>query len=121
MMEKKAAVIVAEGFEESETLTIVDILRRAEIRCDLVGLVTDVVKGAHDVVVRTDCVMDEGLVDYDMVSESNLQRQVLYSEAETGKPKALCAKKRLEALNHEPHAEDFEILPSFHIIVEWYL
>lgn len=66
-MERKAAVIVAEGFEESETLTIVDILRRAEIRCDLVGLVSDVVKGAHDVVVRTDDVLNEGLVDYDMV------------------------------------------------------
>ena len=35
-----------------------------------------------------------GLVDYDMVSESNLQRQVLYSEAETGKPKALCCKAK---------------------------
>ena len=48
-----------------------------------------------------------GLVDYDMVSESNLQRQVLYSEAETGKPKALCAKKRLEALNHTIRIEAY--------------
>lgn len=50
-----------------------------------------------------------GLVDYDMVSESNLQRQVLYSEAETGKPKALCAKKRLEALNHTIRIEAYPI------------
>lgn len=42
-----------------------------------------------------------GLVDDDVVSESNLQRQVLYSEAETGLSKALQAQKRLQALNHE--------------------
>lgn len=66
-MEKKAAVIVAEGFEESETLTIVDILRRAEIRCDLVGLISDEVKGAHDIVVKTDHGMSDDLLNYDMV------------------------------------------------------
>ena len=30
-----------------------------------------------------------GLIDDDVVSESNLQRQVLYSEAEVGMPKAI--------------------------------
>ena len=38
-----------------------------------------------------------GLIDDDTVSESNLQRQVLYSEAEVNLPKALQAQKRLEA------------------------
>ena len=42
-----------------------------------------------------------GLIDDDVVSVSNLQRQVLYSEAEVGMPKAIQAKKRLEALNGE--------------------
>lgn len=42
-----------------------------------------------------------GLVDDDAVSETNLQRQVLYSEPELGLPKALQAQKRLSALNHE--------------------
>ena len=40
-----------------------------------------------------------GLVDDDIVSVSNLQRQVLYDESQQGKPKVLCAKQRLEALN----------------------
>ncbi len=40
-----------------------------------------------------------GLVDDDVVSETNLQRQVLYTEAEVGQPKALCAQRRLTALN----------------------
>lgn len=39
------------------------------------------------------------LVDDDLVSETNLQRQVLYTTAELGQPKATCAARRLEALN----------------------
>lgn len=50
-----------------------------------------------------------GLVDDDTVSVSNLQRQVLYTEAEVGQPKALCAARRLRSLNSEtdirPYAE----------------
>lgn len=42
-----------------------------------------------------------GLVDDDVVSISNLQRQVLYSEKELGKPKAVCAAERLSGLNSE--------------------
>lgn len=42
-----------------------------------------------------------GVIDPDIVSISNLQRQVLYCEAELGQNKALCAKKRLENLNQE--------------------
>lgn len=64
---KKAALIIAEGFEESEALTIADILRRAEIPCDLMGLVQEEVTGAHDITVRCDTVLSNALADYDMV------------------------------------------------------
>ena len=40
-----------------------------------------------------------GLIDADVVSESNLQRQVLYTEQEIGLPKVECAKRRLQALS----------------------
>jgi sulfur-carrier protein adenylyltransferase/sulfurtransferase len=40
-----------------------------------------------------------GLVDYDLVDESNLQRQVLYDTASVGTPKTAAARARLEALN----------------------
>ena len=40
-----------------------------------------------------------GLIDPDRVAESNLQRQVLYKESETGQLKVECAKKRLLELN----------------------
>ncbi|MEG1574613.1 MAG: HesA/MoeB/ThiF family protein [Bacteroidales bacterium] len=41
-----------------------------------------------------------GLVDGDVISLSNLQRQVLYSEKEVGMPKAVCAAGRLKELSH---------------------
>lgn len=40
-----------------------------------------------------------GIVDADVVSLTNLQRQVLYTEDEIGKSKVLCAKSRIEQLN----------------------
>lgn len=40
-----------------------------------------------------------GLVDFDVVDESNLQRQILFSTENLGKSKVRSAKERLEALN----------------------
>ncbi|MDX1479075.1 MAG: molybdopterin-synthase adenylyltransferase MoeB [Saprospiraceae bacterium] len=42
-----------------------------------------------------------GIVDFDVVDESNLQRQVLFTVDDVGKPKVEVAKQRLEKLN--PH------------------
>jgi len=44
-----------------------------------------------------------GIVDFDVVDDSNLQRQVLFGVNEIGKPKVEAAKRRLESLN--PHIE----------------
>jgi molybdopterin/thiamine biosynthesis adenylyltransferase/rhodanese-related sulfurtransferase len=40
-----------------------------------------------------------GLVDFDLVDSSNLQRQVTFTTADVGKPKSQAAKARLSALN----------------------
>lgn len=40
-----------------------------------------------------------GIADFDMVDDSNLQRQVLFGVSEVGKPKVEAAKRRLEELN----------------------
>lgn len=40
-----------------------------------------------------------GIVDFDVVDDSNLQRQVLFGIDEIGKPKVEAAKRRLESLN----------------------
>jgi adenylyltransferase/sulfurtransferase len=42
-----------------------------------------------------------GIVDFDRVDDSNLQRQVLFGREDVGSPKTLAAKKRIESLN--PH------------------
>lgn len=63
---KKAAVIVAPGFEEGETLTIVDIIRRANIQCDMFGF-DDIVEGGHNIIVRCDYVLNDDVKDYDMI------------------------------------------------------
>lgn len=42
-----------------------------------------------------------GIVDFDAVSESNLQRQILYSTNDVGRPKLEAARDRLAALNPE--------------------
>lgn len=44
-----------------------------------------------------------GIVDFDVVDDSNLQRQVLYTVEDVGKSKAVTAKARLLALN--PHIQ----------------
>lgn len=46
-----------------------------------------------------------GLVDDDVVSTTNLHRQVLYGEDAVGKPKAAEAARRLSALNPEVNVE----------------
>lgn len=62
----KVAVILAQGFEEIEALTVVDVLRRANITCDMVGF-EEQVTGSHAIQVRADHVFDGDLSDYDMI------------------------------------------------------
>jgi 4-methyl-5(b-hydroxyethyl)-thiazole monophosphate biosynthesis len=56
---KKVIVPLAEGFEEIEALTIVDILRRAGVEVVTAALQSLHVKGAHDIVVVADKLFQE--------------------------------------------------------------
>jgi 4-methyl-5(b-hydroxyethyl)-thiazole monophosphate biosynthesis len=63
----KTGIILAPGFEEGEALTIADILRRAQIQCDLIGL-DQTVTGGHEIEVQSDVLLnniDEN--EYDML------------------------------------------------------
>lgn len=69
-----------------------------------------------------------GLVDFDTVDASNLQRQVLYSTADIGTPKLEAAKARLRGINphvnielHRTHltsANALEILKDYDIVID---
>ncbi len=49
-----------------------------------------------------------GLVDFDVVDFSNLQRQVLHGTADVGRPKLLSARDRLRAINPEVRIDLYE-------------
>ena len=49
---KKVTVLLADGFEEIEALTVVDLLRRAKVYVDTVSITDDyTVRGAHGIVL----------------------------------------------------------------------
>lgn len=63
----KVAVMLAEGFEEGEALTIVDIIRRANIECHTISIAGEKVCGCHDIVVKVDSIISDDVKEYDMV------------------------------------------------------
>ena len=62
----KVAVIFAPGFEEIEALTVVDVLRRAQIQVDMVGW-AESVRGSHAITVEMDQIWPLSLAPYDAV------------------------------------------------------
>ena len=50
-----------------------------------------------------------GLVDYDRVELSNLQRQILYSVQQEGEQKAVCAAERVRSINPEIEVNAFPL------------
>ena len=63
----KAAVILAKGNEEGETVFLADLLRRGGMECDLVSLDVPYVEGMHGIVVRADKVLQDELDEYDVL------------------------------------------------------
>lgn len=59
-------VLLAEGFEEVEALTPVDLLRRSKVDTKLVGVTGMSVKGSHGITVQTDISMDD-ITDWNAV------------------------------------------------------
>lgn len=63
----KVAVLMAEGYEEGETLTIVDILRRADIQCDTFSFKDKFVKGMHGIMIEADKIFNSEIKEYDVL------------------------------------------------------
>lgn len=57
---KKVYIFLADGFEEVEALTVVDLLRRAEIDIEMVSIMaTKKVTGTHGIIVEADSLYDD--------------------------------------------------------------
>ena len=63
----KVAVVFADGFEEIEALSPVDVFRRAGFDCSMLGLESASVTGSHGIQVTMDGVFDGNLDEYDLV------------------------------------------------------
>lgn len=64
----KVCVILAPGFEESEAIIPVDLLRRGGVTVELAGLEGLAVTGGHGITVQADCLLSEvDLAQVDLV------------------------------------------------------
>ena len=66
----KTAIFLADGFEEIEALTVVDLLRRAGIEITTASIMgRKNVTGSHSITVEADVLIDE--IDFDDPSRRN--------------------------------------------------
>ena len=65
---KTVLVAIAPGFEEIETITVVDILRRAGARVTLAGTVPGILKGSRGIKLEADEILDNiGEKEFDLI------------------------------------------------------
>ena len=55
----KVAVFIANGSEELEALTPVDVIKRAGANCDIVSVSDKVITGSHDIKIVSDKMVEE--------------------------------------------------------------
>jgi protein deglycase len=65
-MPKKALIILADGFEETEAITPIDILRRAGVEVTVAGLHARQVTGSHQVTIFADTTLKELKDNFDV-------------------------------------------------------
>ncbi|MFW7381113.1 MAG: DJ-1 family glyoxalase III [Oligoflexus sp.] len=67
---KKACVLLADGFEEVEAVTMIDVMRRAGISVTTlaVGTNNQQVKGSHGIAIEADQNLEAGFQDWDLVA-----------------------------------------------------
>lgn len=127
-MKKKALIFLADGFEEVEGLTVVDLLRRAEISVDMVSITGNKkVIGSHGISVEADVLFAEAdvaeadayILPGGMPGTRNLEAcapliDVLKEANEKGKLLcAICAAPLVLGVNHLLEGKKASCYPGF--------
>src|SRR4051794_38279823 len=103
-----ALVLLADGFEEVEAVTIIDVLRRGEVAVTTASLAGKRVHGSHDIVVESDALLNDVSVDdFDaLVLPGGPAAKILREDAraQTAIKRAAAAGKLLAALCAGPTA-----------------
>ena len=102
MAEKSALVLLAQGCEEMEAVTIIDVLRRANVEVVVAGLEAGPVTASRRTRILPDCTIEEAMSrEYDMVARpggmpgaqnlGNDPRVIAFLEKMAGDGKFTCA------------------------------
>jgi len=65
-MSKKAIIVLAEGFEEIEAVTVIDVLRRSGIEVTVAGLDDLNAQGSHGITIAADVKLENAGTDFDI-------------------------------------------------------
>ncbi|MBT3457768.1 MAG: DJ-1 family protein, partial [Thiotrichales bacterium] len=81
---KKMLVPLAEGFEEIEAITIIDVCRRGGIDVTIAGVTGMIIKGGQGVEIAADCLIDTvDINSFDMITlPGGLAGTLVLSESE---------------------------------------
>ncbi|HHU23199.1 MAG TPA: DJ-1 family protein [Clostridiales bacterium] len=120
-------IILGDGFEEIEAVAPGDILRRGGVRVSYVGVNGPQVRGAHDIIVSADIVMEPslkftredlvvipgGLGGVETIENSSMAIEVLKNAAEAGaRFAAICAGPRVLSRLGLLEGRDFTCYPG---------
>jgi 4-methyl-5(b-hydroxyethyl)-thiazole monophosphate biosynthesis len=105
MTTSRVCILLADGLEEIEAITLIDVLRRAELDVTTLGVTSLEVTGAHGVRIGADALLSEaGDTPWDLVvlpggmpgaehlRDSEAVRALIHDQVEAGRPvAAICA------------------------------
>ena len=107
-MKKKALVVLAEGFEETEAIAPIDILRRAGIEVTIAGLGSATITGSHDITIQADAELGDiktlpdvivfpgGMPGAENLAASDKVKKIIFDMNDKGKlVAAICASPAL--------------------------
>ena len=63
----EAVIILADGFEEIEAITCIDLIRRSNTPITILGLNSLEIKGSHEIQVKADLLLEDYSKDFDVL------------------------------------------------------